>query len=104
MADSGPFWVVCDEPRMEKGYRSWFRWDLGGGLGRLGVRSAVAELVLGEDLELRLPLRLVGCNLLVRLGLGLLETRDLVLLRLGHDLRRVPLRLQQLLDADVGLG
>ena len=26
MADSGPLWVVCDEPRMEKGYRSWFRW------------------------------------------------------------------------------
>ena len=21
-----PLWVVCDEPRMEKGYKSWFRW------------------------------------------------------------------------------
>ena len=26
IASNGPLWVVCDEPRMEKGYRSWFRW------------------------------------------------------------------------------
>ena len=25
-SNKGPLWLVCDEPRMEKGYRSWFRW------------------------------------------------------------------------------
>jgi len=47
---------------------------------------------------------LVRRNLFVRLGLGLLEPHNLVLLRLRDNLRGVLLRLQELLDAGVGLG